>query len=235
MALDLDPDRPEAHYNLGLALSKTLRAEESMVHYRRAIELRPTYAKAYFNLGNAYAKAGQLDQAADAFRQVLSLRPNFARAYKNLSAILRRQQAWAEALQVLQDGHRAVPRDGPILNDLALLYTGVDDPSLQNWPRALDVARQYCDLMPADATARLTLALAEAMTDHADDALQSVAAALQAGAVPPRAALIAAIAQQRSGAHRAARQNYEAGLAGTDRPSSDRLQRAIRMAAKQVF
>ena len=50
-ALDLTPDHPELHNNLGGALQEQGLLDEAVACFRRAIDLRPNYSEAYNNLG----------------------------------------------------------------------------------------------------------------------------------------------------------------------------------------
>jgi tetratricopeptide (TPR) repeat protein len=45
-ALKLDPDFPEAHANLALALSRLGRTGEALAHCRTALQLKPGYSDA---------------------------------------------------------------------------------------------------------------------------------------------------------------------------------------------
>lgn len=49
-AVDLSPDSPTSHNNLGGALASAGRFAEAMPHIRRALEIDPTYAPALDNL-----------------------------------------------------------------------------------------------------------------------------------------------------------------------------------------
>ena len=67
------PRNPRAFNNLGNALGKAGRQEESSVCYRKAIEIKPDFAEAHYNLGNALDKLGRPEEAAAMFQQALAL------------------------------------------------------------------------------------------------------------------------------------------------------------------
>ena len=52
-ALVVQPDGPEAYYNLGIAYKDQGRHYDSMVAYNAALALRPTFPEASFNAGRA--------------------------------------------------------------------------------------------------------------------------------------------------------------------------------------
>lgn len=49
--IELKPDLPEVHYNLGIALRNLGRLDEAEKSYKKAIELKPSFPEAYYNLG----------------------------------------------------------------------------------------------------------------------------------------------------------------------------------------
>ena len=67
-AVQLKPDYPEAHNNLGAALNDLGKPDEAVACYRRALELKPDYAETHTNLGIALEELGDLKGAERAFR-----------------------------------------------------------------------------------------------------------------------------------------------------------------------
>ena len=70
-SLNLEPDNPGAHSNLGAAYVRLGRYDEAVPQYLRALELEPDNATFRFNLALAYYKSARIPDAADAFRHVL--------------------------------------------------------------------------------------------------------------------------------------------------------------------
>lgn len=70
-SLNLNPDNPGAHSNLGAAYVKLGRYEEAIKEYRTAVEVDPTNATFLFNLALAYYKSAQIPSAAETFAAVL--------------------------------------------------------------------------------------------------------------------------------------------------------------------
>ena len=62
-ALQLDPNYPEAHNNLGNILGKQEEYGRAIPSYLSAIRLSPDYAAAHSNLGNAHKEEGEIDEA----------------------------------------------------------------------------------------------------------------------------------------------------------------------------
>ena len=105
-ALQLNPDDPQTHYDLGTVLSAKGHKEEAITHYRQALHLRPRYYEAHYNLGNALMAQEKPEEAIEHYRQALKIRPNFSGAHYNLGYLLARQGSLVEAAvhleQVLQ-------------------------------------------------------------------------------------------------------------------------------------
>ncbi|NEQ74857.1 MAG: tetratricopeptide repeat protein, partial [Okeania sp. SIO2C9] len=91
-AVKLNPNNPEIHSNLGLALKDSQQLEAAIEHYQKAVELKPNYAEAYNGLGNIFLELGkltesQLEAAIEYYQKALELKPNYAEAYNGLGNI----------------------------------------------------------------------------------------------------------------------------------------------------
>jgi serine/threonine-protein kinase len=87
-AVELKPDYPEAHHNLGICSLTEGKSGEAEAAFRRAIALRPDFPIAHDGLGIALQRQGKYREAEAAFRQAIALQPDFARAYINLGVVL---------------------------------------------------------------------------------------------------------------------------------------------------
>lgn len=83
-ALRVQPNYPEAHFNLGAALAALhdpSLLDQAVGEYETALRLKPDYAEAYSNLGNALSHVpGRLDDAVAHFQDALRLRPGMLQA-----------------------------------------------------------------------------------------------------------------------------------------------------------
>jgi len=86
--LELQPNLPEVHSNLGSALKAARRASEAKEAFGRAIALSPGLANAHFNLGNLQREEGDWDAAAGAYRAAVQSNPNFSEGHNNLGLAL---------------------------------------------------------------------------------------------------------------------------------------------------
>ncbi|HTV00742.1 MAG TPA: tetratricopeptide repeat protein [Luteitalea sp.] len=72
-SLNLNPDNPGAHSNLGAAYVKLGRYDEAIKEYRTAVGVDPKNVAFQFNLGLAFYKSAQIPLAAQTFDAVLAL------------------------------------------------------------------------------------------------------------------------------------------------------------------
>src|SRR5262249_20630856 len=71
-------DYPEAHYNLGIALSAKGQLDEAIREFREAIRLRPDYPNPHRGLGIALRQKGQFREALASFRRAHELARKYA-------------------------------------------------------------------------------------------------------------------------------------------------------------
>ena len=103
LALESDPDMPEAHHGRGLVLELGFgRLREAEAEYRRAIELKPAFSEAQNSLGQLLAKSGRYDEALRSFDGALEStfyrEPWVARCNKGLTLhrMGRRDEGYAD-------------------------------------------------------------------------------------------------------------------------------------------
>jgi tetratricopeptide (TPR) repeat protein len=72
-SLNLEPDNPGAHSNLGAAYVRLGRYDEAIAQYRKAVDTDQKNVTFQFNLGLAYYKSAQVPQAAEVFGTVIAL------------------------------------------------------------------------------------------------------------------------------------------------------------------
>lgn len=73
--MELDPDLPEAHVNMGYALLALERYKGASDFFEEATRLRPAQANAYYGLAIALEAQGDLDAALGAMRSFVHLSP----------------------------------------------------------------------------------------------------------------------------------------------------------------
>jgi tetratricopeptide (TPR) repeat protein len=96
-ALELAPDHPVYHSNLGLILRRLGQNEEALAALLRAVALKPDLVEASHNLGLVLLNRGELDAAITCFERVADLKPS----------LFANQRRLADALVVRGDLPRA--------------------------------------------------------------------------------------------------------------------------------
>jgi tetratricopeptide (TPR) repeat protein len=109
-ALQIEPDHPDAHINLGRLLHESGAAGAAEEHYRRALASRPNDPTAAFNLGVSLEDLGRRAEALDAYEKALSLDPRNADAHWNAANLCENLGRIAEALRHLKE-YRALTRE----------------------------------------------------------------------------------------------------------------------------
>ena len=67
MALEIDDQLSDVHYNLGNAFYLNEMIEPAVKHYNLAIKLNPSKPESYYNLGNALCVTNDYTQAVEAY------------------------------------------------------------------------------------------------------------------------------------------------------------------------
>jgi len=67
MALKIDDNLPDVHYNLANAYFLMGKTTTSIPYYKKAIDLNPGKSESFYNLGNAYCVLKQYDDAIAAY------------------------------------------------------------------------------------------------------------------------------------------------------------------------
>ena len=119
-ALRLNPEAPEALYNLALDLERNGELDESISHYKDYLRLRPDDGPAHNQLGIALAKRGKLEDAIAEYREALRLAPDFAEAHRNLGTSLLQQDKAGEAAEHFEQFLAVHPDDADTQNSLGV-------------------------------------------------------------------------------------------------------------------
>ena len=97
-ALELNPNYPDFHNNLGVALKREGDLTAAIASYKSALQLKPNYPEAHNNLGNALKEQGDLAAAIASYKTALQLKPNYPEAHNNLGIVLKEQGDLAAAI-----------------------------------------------------------------------------------------------------------------------------------------
>jgi len=144
-ALQLKPNYPEAHYNLGVALKQQGKLNAAISSYNTALKLKPDYPEAHYNLGNALKEQGDLDAAISSFNTALQLKPNFPEAHINLGNALKEQGDLDAAISSFNTALQLKPNFPEVHYNLgiALKEQGDLDAAIASYNTALQLKPNY--------------------------------------------------------------------------------------------
>ncbi len=120
-AAALDPDNPDASYNLGVALLQTQSRDQAARCFREALARRPGHVPAATNLAELLTRAGEYEEAIRACRQALEKAADAGRLWLALGEALRRAGDLDAADEALTEAVRLLPDDPDALNRLGIL------------------------------------------------------------------------------------------------------------------
>ncbi|MBT7951580.1 MAG: tetratricopeptide repeat protein [Gammaproteobacteria bacterium] len=101
-ALKIKPDFAETYFNMGIVLNDLRQHEDAIRYYEQALAIKPEYLDAFYNLAALYEKLNQLEQANIYVQKVLQLQVDEPRAKKLEAVLLRREEKYMEALDILK-------------------------------------------------------------------------------------------------------------------------------------
>jgi tetratricopeptide (TPR) repeat protein len=97
--LEIDPQHPAAHINLGTLYYNRQDFVSAENHYRSAVAADPRYALAYFDLGNVLDETNRVSEAIAAYKTAIQLAPTYADAHYNLALAYERIREPRKALR----------------------------------------------------------------------------------------------------------------------------------------
>jgi tetratricopeptide (TPR) repeat protein len=87
-ALEIDPEKADAHYYLGVISASGNKYNEAIEAFKKVIAVDSNYADAHFDLGTIYHKQELFKEAIEEYDIVIQIDRGYADAYYNKSAAL---------------------------------------------------------------------------------------------------------------------------------------------------
>lgn len=128
-SLRLEPNSPQAHYYLALALLAQGNAQEAVLELRHSLRLQPNQPEAHLNLGAALSQLNQTDAAIQELQTALESDPKSVTAFDWLSKAYMSQKRYPAAIALLKDA----PPDEVLEMNLVMAYSdsGNNDRAIQ--------------------------------------------------------------------------------------------------------
>jgi len=97
--IEMDPENPFAHNNLGLAYKEKGLFNSAKKSFETALEFMPNYYKALNNLGNLYYEMGEYEEAQGCYENALEIHPDFPEGHWNLALCYEKTDEYILALR----------------------------------------------------------------------------------------------------------------------------------------
>lgn len=149
MAVDLDPDSPEAHAACGTALLFNNKYQEAEKHFDTAILLNPNLYEPHYFYGRACMSAGNMEKAARLFQSAAELNPAdyqapsfLSQAYEAMGRNELAARARTQAAAILDRHIRMNPDDARALafGAIGMVELGDRAHAVERIERALDAS-----------------------------------------------------------------------------------------------
>ena len=120
-AVQLDPQAPVIHYDLGNNLARQGRLDQAAASYQQAISLKPEYAAAHYNLASVRSAAGQHEEAEELMARAIEADSGYQPAHKALAQLRERRGDYDGAIEALEIAVGIRPDDVEARNLLGYL------------------------------------------------------------------------------------------------------------------
>lgn len=223
--LALDPNWPNASYNLGRSYLGLGQPEPALAALDEAARQDPTNPRVLVARAEAYERSGQTEQAQGDLLKATGLAPDWIEGWQRLVDLQLKLERPEAALRTAERGLKKLPRSGALhrLRGQSLLDLEHYAESELAFGKALEIDHE-------DVLARGGRALARLGLDQVELARQDISEAQQLEPENPRLLLAKAEVQERSGQLPEARATLQQVI---DRPGLDAelLKRATERAA----
>jgi tetratricopeptide (TPR) repeat protein len=169
-SLKLEPNSPQTHYYLAIALLAQGNAQEAITELRHSLKLQPNQPQAHLNLGAALSQLNQTDGAIRELQTALETDPNSITAIDWLSKAYMSQKRYPAAIALLKDA----PHDEVLEMNLVMAYSDSGNNDL-----AIDILKRMVVERPASAVPHSGLATIYTRQRRYEDAATEFEGALR--------------------------------------------------------
>ncbi|MBI4831068.1 MAG: tetratricopeptide repeat protein [Candidatus Lindowbacteria bacterium] len=141
---EMEPSFPEAHFNLGVALSKTGQYEKAIAHFEKSVSLNPYRWEAYYAMGNSLLHLNRNEEAIKQYLKAIELNPEDPSARHNLGVAYARSGDNKKAIEEYKKALEIAPNYYLSYRSLREAYTAMNDTK-----RAKEADKKYKELTDA--------------------------------------------------------------------------------------
>ncbi|MFH1653003.1 MAG: tetratricopeptide repeat protein [Pseudomonadota bacterium] len=122
LLLEVNEDADRIRYSLGLLYDEMGKKEEALREYDLIPVKSSYYVETRIRIANYYNTTGEWKKALDVIRESYKKKPDSISLYEFGAAIGEEHEDYKETASILEDGHKALPKDEKILFWLGLIY-----------------------------------------------------------------------------------------------------------------
>ena len=167
-AVRSDPQRGDAHFQIGYCAEKLGMYEEAARAYQKTGEINPRDDSAFSNLCMVYGKLYRLDEAIDSCRRAIQINPALAEAHNNLAWALYRLERYDEAIDSCLQAIRLAPDFAQAHFNLGNNYS-----ALKKFEKAAESYKQAIRIQFLFAEAHMNLGAAYDQLGRYEEAISS--------------------------------------------------------------
>jgi tetratricopeptide (TPR) repeat protein len=167
-ALRADPNNPQLHYNLSLALEKLGDSAGERQELEKALHLNPGLAVAHNQLGVLALQSGRTAEAEADFKRAIASDPQYADAKNNLGVLYGREGKDEEAAALYREAIENDPKYSKAYVNLGLLLALHGQIA-----QGEEQLRKAIEINPADPGAYTTLGMIQGRTGRGAEAVET--------------------------------------------------------------
>jgi tetratricopeptide (TPR) repeat protein len=125
--IEVEPDSPDAYYNVGYMYMRQDRFSEAIPLFEKAIELDPELEYAYMNLAVCHARLNQYTKSIEVLEALIEKNPNNVDAWLSIAVNYLRMKNWRAAVAPLRKTIELDPKNAQAYYNLGIAYLNLRD------------------------------------------------------------------------------------------------------------
>ncbi len=125
--IEVEPNSPDAYYNVGYMYMRQDRFNEAIPLFEKAIELDPELEYAYMNLAVCHSRINQYTKSIEVLKVLTEKKPNNTDAWLSIAVNYLRMKNWRAAISPLRKTIELDPKNSQAYYNLGIAYLNLRD------------------------------------------------------------------------------------------------------------